>query len=226
MKTLNHQRVTPPKTNGWNQRITPKWKRKSSEPNLHFGVPNALQNFKITGMEFSSHAILVKNMSLLPGSWHRTPTPQNNAHKYKGNHFKNTSNIYVASSLIRQAPPQKMGPKALWVEASPSLPPEKASCIWEGLVFVFCSTGPFWERIFWSNCHFSSREMGMCLWKVYDFWLYIYIYMCVYILGTQMTLVLNGKGLLPKIEDKRVPGIHLSFDLKYTHRYGDLVALF
>ena len=57
--------------------------------------------------------------------------------------------------------------------------------------------------------------------KGYDFWLYT----C-----TQMTLVFNVKGLLlegsnPKIEDKRVPGIHLSFELKYTHKYGDIVAL-
>ena len=36
----------------------------------------------------------------------------------------------------------------------------------------------------------------------------------IYIPGTQMTLVLNGKGLLlegsdPKIEDKQVPGIYI-----------------
>ena len=37
----------------------------------------------------------------------------------------------------------------------------------------------------------------------------------IYIPGTQMTLVLNGKGLLlnvsnPKIEDKQVPGIYIA----------------
>ena len=41
------------------------------------------------------------------------------------------------------------------------------------------------------------------------------IYIDLYIPGTQMTLVLNGKGLLlegsnPKIEDKQVPGIYIS----------------
>ena len=52
--------------------------------------------------------------------------------------------------------------------------------------------------------------------------IYIYImnkemlilYIHIYIPGTQMTLVLNGKGLLlegsnPKIEDKQVPGMYI-----------------
>ena len=55
-----------------------------------------------------------------------------------------------------------------------------------------------------------------------------YMYMYLYIPGTQMTLVLNGKGLLlegsdPKIEDKQVPGIniilYIIYYLIYTYTY-------
>ena len=52
--------------------------------------------------------------------------------------------------------------------------------------------------------------------------IYIYIYK-LYIPGTQMTLVLFGKGLLlkgstTKIEDKQVPGIYI-YTRKYTYIY-------
>ena len=43
--------------------------------------------------------------------------------------------------------------------------------------------------------------------------LFVYIYSYIYIPGTQITLILSGKGLLlegsrPKIEDKQVPGTY------------------
>ena len=55
------------------------------------------------------------------------------------------------------------------------------------------------------------------------------IYIDLYIPGTHMTLVLNGKGLFlegsnPKIEDKQVPGIYIYIyishlgKLKKNHR--------
>ena len=55
----------------------------------------------------------------------------------------------------------------------------------------------------------ASGEIKKCIY----IYIYTHTYIYIYIPGTQMTIVLNGKGLLlegsdPKIEDKQVPGIY------------------